>query len=162
MSRLASWPARALAGASVLGVAATIASALVGGKTLHPTALTPLIEGNAAAARPATSVEVISCSALPHVPGKSITTAVVTFPPGAYSPRHRHPGSVTAYVLKGTIRSQLAGDAPRVFAAGQSWFEPPGAVHLFPDNPNDRETAQLLAVYVANDGCGPLVIPEQP
>ncbi len=119
-------------------------------------------ENVAGAARPATTVEVVSCAPLPHVPGKSITTAVVTFPPAAFSPRHRHPGSVTAYVLEGTIRSQLAGGQPGLFAAGQGWFEPPGIVHLFAENASDRDVGRLLAVFVAEDGCGPLVVPEQP
>jgi hypothetical protein len=32
-------------------------------------------------------------------------------------------------------------------------------VHLFAENASDREPARLLAVFVADDGCGPLVIP---
>ena len=64
-----------------------------------------------AAARPATIVKPLSCNPLPNVEGKSVTTALVEFPPGAYSGPHRHPGSVTAYVVSGTIRSQTAGGA---------------------------------------------------
>jgi hypothetical protein len=40
-----------------------------------------------AAARPETVVKPLSCIALPHIPGKSITTALVEFPPQAYHPR---------------------------------------------------------------------------
>lgn len=50
----------------------------------------------AAGARPKTVVTPISCEKLPNVPGKSITTAIVAFPPNGYTPRHRHPGSVSA------------------------------------------------------------------
>jgi quercetin dioxygenase-like cupin family protein len=62
-----------------------------------------------ASARPVTITRPVSCEELDHVPGKSITTAIVEFPPNAYTPRHRHPGSVTVFVLKGRIRSQLGG-----------------------------------------------------
>lgn len=68
-------------------------------------------EQASSSARPATIIRPIACEKLPNVPGKSITTVVVEFPPGAHSPRHRHPGSVTAFVLKGSVRSQL-GEAP--------------------------------------------------
>ncbi|TIT55416.1 MAG: cupin domain-containing protein, partial [Mesorhizobium sp.] len=72
-------------------------------------------EGSSAA-RPKTVVTPVSCERLPNVPGKSITTVVVAFPPNAYTPRHRHPGSVSAFVLKGTLRSQLAGGPVGTYA----------------------------------------------
>jgi len=115
---------------------------------------------SAHAQRPATVVRPVSCEPLPHVPGMSVTTAIVDFPPGAYSPRHRHPGSVTAYVLKGTLRSQLAGGPVGTYTVGRSWFEPPGAIHLFVENASAAKPAELLAVFVAESDCGPLVIPD--
>ncbi len=118
------------------------------------------IEGSTARARPTTSIETLSCQRLPHAPGKSVTTAIVTFPPLALSPAHRHPGSVTAYVVKGSIRSQMEGSPAHTYAAGSTWFEPPKALHMFAENPSATETATLLAVFVADDDCGPLVIPE--
>jgi quercetin dioxygenase-like cupin family protein len=113
-----------------------------------------------AVSRPRTTVTALSCERLPHVPGKSVTTALVTFPPNAYSPRHRHPGSVTAYVLKGRLRSQLMGQPIETYTAGQSWFEPPGAVHLFAENASVAEPAELLAIFIADNDCGALVIPD--
>lgn len=112
------------------------------------------------AQRPATVVTPVSCEKLPNVPGKSVTTAIVDFPPGAYSPRHRHPGSVMAYVLKGRLRSQLAGEPVGTYGVGQTWFEPPGAIHLFAENASATEPAELLAIFVADDDCGPLTIPD--
>ena len=52
--------------------------------------------------RSATVVTPVFCSKLPNIPRESVTTAVVDFQPNAYTPRHRHrhPGSVTAFVLK--------------------------------------------------------------
>ncbi len=109
-------------------------------------------------ARPRTLVRPLSCEPLPHVPGKSVTTAVVEFPPGAFTARHRHPGSVTAYVTRGSIRSQLEGGPAEVYPTGGTWFEPPGIVHLFAENPSATEPAELLAVFVADNDCGPLTI----
>ena len=119
------------------------------------------LEGSEAAARPATSNKILSCEPLPHVPGKSITTQVVDFPPLAYTPAHRHPGSVSVFVLAGTIRSQIAGTPAADYHAGQTFFEPPGALHLFAENPDAKVPARILATYVADDNCGPLLVLEK-
>jgi quercetin dioxygenase-like cupin family protein len=110
--------------------------------------------------RPATVIRPLSCEPLPNVPGKSVTTALVDFPPGAWTGPHRHPGSVTAYVVSGTIRSQMAGGPAADYHAGQVWFEAPRALHLFAENTSTREPAKLLVTFVADANCGPLVIPE--
>ncbi len=113
-----------------------------------------------AAARPNTVIRPVSCEKLPNVPGKSITTVVVEFPPNGFTPRHRHPGSVSAFVLKGALRSQLEGSPAGTYTRGQTWFEPPGAVHLFAENASTTEPAELLATFIADDDCGPLTIPD--
>jgi quercetin dioxygenase-like cupin family protein len=113
-----------------------------------------------AAARPATVVKRLSCEPLPNVPGKSQTTVLVEFPPLAFSPAHRHPGSVTAVVTEGTIRSQLQGTPAADYQAGQSFFEPPGTLHVFAENPDPSRTAKLIAFFVTDENCGPLVIYE--
>ncbi|TPI16897.1 cupin domain-containing protein [Mesorhizobium sp. B4-1-3] len=115
--------------------------------------------GEGATARPTTKVKPLSCEKLPNVPGRSITTALVEFPPNAYTPRHRHPGSVTAFVIKGTLRSQMEGSPAMTYTQGQIWFEAPGAIHAFAQNASATEPAELLAIFVAEDDCGPLTIP---
>ncbi|MFS2053307.1 cupin domain-containing protein [Variovorax sp. CT11-76] len=93
------------------------------------------------------------------MPGKSITTAMVEFPPLAYTPAHRHPGSVQAVVVSGTVRSQMAGGPAVDYQAGQAWFEPPRALHLFAENPDPVKPASLIATFIADSDCGPLVLP---
>lgn len=117
------------------------------------------VPGNAASDRPATQLRLLSCEPLPDLPGTTLTTAIVEFPPRAYTPAHRHPGSVSVHVLRGQVRSQLEGGSPRTFNAGETWFEPPGILHRFAENPAD-EPAALLAVFITDAACGPLVIPE--
>ncbi|MDM0032522.1 cupin domain-containing protein [Variovorax sp. J22P271] len=119
----------------------------------------PAPAGSGIAARPATLSKVISCEPLPNVPGKSVTTLLVDFPPLAYSPAHRHPGSVTAVILAGTIRSQIAGSPPGDYRFGETFFEPPGALHMFAENPDPVHAAKLVAVFVTEENCGPLVLP---
>ena len=104
----------------------------------------------ASATRP--TAHTISSDALPHVAGKNITTMVVEFPPGGFSPPHHHGGSVTVYVLSGAIRSQLAGGPAMVYKEGQTFFEPPGVTHLVAENMSATEPARILAVFVADEG----------
>ena len=82
----------------------------------------------------------------------SLTAVVVQLAPGARVPSHHHAGFVFAYVLSGTVRSQL-NDGPAVdYRIGQSWVEPPGTHHSLTANPSEIDTASLLAVFVASSG----------
>ena len=74
--------------------------------------------------------------------------------PGGFSAPHRHPASgfVFAYVLSGTIRSQVEGEPLRVYNAGQSWIEPPNAHHLVSANASKTKPARLIAYIIADDG----------
>jgi quercetin dioxygenase-like cupin family protein len=98
------------------------------------------------------TVEPISSYALPNVPGKRVTIVRVFYGPGGFTRAHRHAGSVTAYITKGEIRSQLGGGPVETFKVGQSFFEPPGATHLVSANASNTEPAELIAVFVADEG----------
>jgi quercetin dioxygenase-like cupin family protein len=90
---------------------------------------------------------------LPNVPGKSLTAVKVDYEPGGKSPKHFHAGSVFAYVLSGSIRSENSATGPaRVYKAGEGFFEPPGSAHVVSENGSDTEPASLLAIFVADDG----------
>ena len=152
---------------ALLGVAA-IASGLLGMAVVHLAITAPagmdvhvhmMAADAGASARPTTTVKPLSCEKLPNVAGHSITTALVEFPPNAYTPRHKHPGSVTAFVVKGAVRSQMDGGPAVIYTMGQTWFEAPGAIHAFAENASATEPAELLAIFVAEDDCGPLTIP---
>lgn len=97
-------------------------------------------------------VEPISSHALPNVPGKRVTVVRVFYGPGGFTPPHYHSGSVTAYVTKGEIRSQLGGGPVETFKVGQSFFEPPGSTHLVSANASATEPAELIAIFVADEG----------
>ncbi|KRR02488.1 cupin [Bradyrhizobium jicamae] len=90
---------------------------------------------------------------LPNAPGKSLTTVLVNYAPGGKSASHHHAGSVMAYVLTGSIRSENSATGPaRVYKAGEAFFEPPGSEHLVSENASTTEPASLLAIFVADDG----------
>src|SRR5215813_6012272 len=97
-------------------------------------------------------VEPIGSYALPNVPGKRVTIVRVFYGPGGFTRPHRHSGSVTAYITKGEIRSQLGGGPVETFKVGQSFFEPPGSTHMVSANASATEPAELIAVFVADEG----------
>jgi quercetin dioxygenase-like cupin family protein len=145
----------------LLAVIAGVACALAAGKTLPlkmgkiADVLAPLCMTSAAAAAagsPLDKVEVIASHALPNVSGKRVTIVRVFYGPGGFSHAHRHAGTVTAYVTKGEIRSQLDGGPVETFGVGQSFFEPPGSTHLVSANASNTEPAELIAVFVADEG----------
>lgn len=139
-------------------VIAGLACALAIGKALPLTmdrisnVVTPLCATSAASSSPLDKVEQIASYALPNVPGKRVTIVRVFYGPGGFTPAHRHAGSVTAYITRGEIRSQLAGGPVETFKVGQSFFEPPGATHLVSANASNTEPAELIAVFVADEG----------
>ena len=63
------------------------------------------------------------------VPGKEIVIGTATLPPGSVIGYHTHPGDEAGYVLKGTLILKTQGQPDRVLKAGESFFNPRGAVH---------------------------------
>lgn len=91
--------------------------------------------------------------ALPNVPGKTFTSTVVSFPPGARAVPHRHGEAfVYAYVLEGSVRSAVDDNPVTTYRAGENWVEQPGAHHPVTENASDTDPAKLLVVFVSNTG----------
>lgn len=115
----------------------------------------PMLLPIAAPAAAAAQCETVSAAfsyKLPNASGQTITGVIVSYPPACKSVAHHHAGSVTAYVLSGTIRSQNSATGPeRDYKAGESFFEPPGSHHTTSENASASESATLLAIFVAPD-----------
>lgn len=99
--------------------------------------------------------------AIPNIPGKSLIAVEVDYAPGAASPSHTHAKSafIFAYVLSGEIESKVNDGETRIYKAGESWSETPGARHQVSRNPSKTEPARLLAVFVVDSGDTPLTTP---
>jgi quercetin dioxygenase-like cupin family protein len=99
--------------------------------------------------------------AIPNIPGKSLTAVVVDYPPAAASRAHEHAKSafIYAYVVSGAIESQVDDGPKRVYHAGESFFEEPGAVHRVSRNASKTRPAKLLAVFVVDSNDKALTTP---
>jgi quercetin dioxygenase-like cupin family protein len=98
------------------------------------------------------TVTVVANEPIPNVPGKRLISLIVEYPPATSSPPHRHARSafIYAHVLSGGIRSQVDDAPARVYRAGETWFESPGAHHRVSANASDSEPARLLAVFIVD------------
>lgn len=104
----------------------------------------------------------IFAAPLADMPGKQLVVVELRWPPRQggepASPGHRHPGSVWVYVTSGTARLGLAGEPVREVKAGDSFFEPVGAIHTVGGSASTTEPATAIAVMIVPEGA-PLVTP---
>jgi quercetin dioxygenase-like cupin family protein len=100
---------------------------------------------------------------LPDVPGKNLVVVELKWPPGKQATHvdHRHPGSVYVYVTEGTVRLGIEGQPVQEVNAGESFFEPPGALHTVGENASATQPAAAIAVLIVPDGA-PLTTIEKP
>ena len=104
---------------------------------------------------------------LEDVPNRNIVVSLLDFPAapakGATAPPcsvHRHAGPAYVYVLKGTMRLGIGGQPVQTLHAGQSFYEPAGALHTVAENASTREPASALAVLILPRGA-PILTPEK-
>jgi quercetin dioxygenase-like cupin family protein len=102
-------------------------------------------------------------AAIPNIPGKSLIAVEVDYAPGAASPPHTHAKSafIYAYVVSGAIESRVNNGKTRIYRAGESWSESPGAIHSISRNVSKTAPAKLLAVFVLDTDDKALTTPIQ-
>lgn len=94
---------------------------------------------------------------LSNISGKEGLMITVDIAPGETVPKHRHNSNVFAYVLSGTIVTQVQGQAPKTLHAGESFFEAPSDIHLDSRNPSKTEPTKLLVFFVKDKGAPPTI-----
>ena len=102
---------------------------------------------------------------LPYLNGAHLKATVVeiTYGPGESSPPHSHPCPVVGYVIQGTLRTQVRGEAAAVYKRGQSFYEAPNGVHLISANASNQAPVKFLAFLVCeNDEPLTVAPPETP
>ncbi|QRQ83902.1 cupin domain-containing protein [Cupriavidus oxalaticus] len=93
------------------------------------------------------------------IPGRDAIQVRVDFDPGAFAPKHSHPGEEIAYVLQGTLEYQLDDKPPVTLKAGEALFIPAGSVHSARNVGNGK--ASELATYIVRKDV-PLLVPAKP
>ncbi len=123
---------------------------------LIPLLLFPLPPSSSADAQVAKETALMS-KALPDVPGKEGVVETVVLAPGEVVPAHRHDADVFAYVLEGSMITQLKGGRPQTVHAGEVVYESPADVHIASRNASTKQPATLLVFFVKKIGTPPTV-----
>lgn len=95
--------------------------------------------------------------ALPDLPGKEVLIERVALAPGENVPAHRHNADVFAYVVEGSIITQVRGGKTQTVHAGETFYESPTDVHLESRNASAAQPATLLVFFVKEIGAPPTV-----
>ena len=131
----------ALAAAVVSSVATLAASHFIGTSFAQPTP---------PAAAPAPTVALLT-QPLTDLPGREMRMTLLDREPGNASPMHRHPGHHTfGYVIQGTYELGVDGGPTRILHAGDTFYEPPGALHSMSKNASTTERLKILVCMVAD------------
>src|SRR5437868_14970685 len=97
---------------------------------------------------------------LADLPGREVRISLLDREPGSSSARHRHPGHHTfGYVIEGTYEFAINGQPARMLKAGDTFYEPPDAVHSTSRNPSADKRVKILVFMVA-DQKNPSTVPE--
>ena len=106
------------------------------------------VSASAFAHDPSEKVTILQDEVLKNVPGKKALMIEVDYKPGQSSIAHKHEGTAMAYVLSGSIVSQVKGEQAKTFKAGEYWYEPAGSEHLVSKNASATKPAKLLVFMV--------------
>jgi quercetin dioxygenase-like cupin family protein len=94
---------------------------------------------------------------LPSRDGLVVNAVRVDYEPGGFSRGHRHPAGAYVYVIEGSVIFGIDDREPVVLKAGDSFYEPPGALHAVSRNASEDFRASLLAFFVLGEGESPTV-----
>ena len=89
------------------------------------------------------------------------TIVEVTLAPGEVEAAHRHPGAAFGYVLEGEYEWAIDGNKPKVFKAGDTFYEPTRCLHDIGRNPSKKDKTRLIAIVLHPEDAKDIVIPEK-
>ncbi|KIW58252.1 hypothetical protein PV05_02791 [Exophiala xenobiotica] len=107
--------------------------------------------------RPVATVALAFQHSPSNIPNHYYLGVKVTAPVNAATPPHTHGGgAIVATMIRGKMLNQMVcpnhdpdsqGSGPKIYAAGESWYEPPGCHHVRSENVGD-EQAEFIATFV--------------
>jgi quercetin dioxygenase-like cupin family protein len=88
-----------------------------------------------------------------------VTTVEVIFGPRVAGRPHHHPGPIFGYVLEGEFELGLDDKPVTTLKAGETFYEPTGALHRVSRNPSNTTKTRVLAVILHPRDAKELVTP---
>jgi quercetin dioxygenase-like cupin family protein len=118
------------------------------------------VAGTAFAQTPPAGTVPLLTQALPDLPGREVRMLLLDRVPGNASPAHRHPGHHTfGYVIEGTYELGTNGEPTRMLKAGDTFYEPPDALHSVSRNAGN--TQMKIVVFMVADQSKPSTVNAQ-
>jgi quercetin dioxygenase-like cupin family protein len=74
------------------------------------------------------------------------------FGPGVAVPAHRHPGFIAGYVVDGQMRFGINNETAQEVPAGETFFEPHGALHSAFGSARPDQSTRVLGFMVVPTG----------
>ena len=94
----------------------------------------------------------------PSRDGLAVQAIRVDYEPGGFTRgTHRHPAGAYVYVIEGSVIFGLDDREPVELKAGESFYEPPGALHSVSRNASEDLPASLIAFFVLGEGQSAMV-----
>jgi quercetin dioxygenase-like cupin family protein len=93
----------------------------------------------------------------PSRDGLAVHADRVEYEPGGFSDAHRHPAGAYVYVIDGSVMFGVDGGEPVLLKAGDSFYEPPGALHSVSRNASQDLPASFIAFFLLGEGDDPTV-----
>jgi quercetin dioxygenase-like cupin family protein len=88
---------------------------------------------------------------LADLPGREVRITLLDRIPGNASLPHRHPGHHTfGYVVEGQYELGINGGPTRMLKAGDTFYEPPGALHSVSRNASSTQNLKIVVFMVAD------------
>ena len=106
--------------------------------------LQSLFAHSAVLAQPDVQAELLMSGLISSIEGMQVTVFRTEMPPGYVGVSHRHPGETFVYVLSGRVLNQIGDEEPKVFEAGEFFFEPANALHARFENPDPNRPAVYI------------------
>lgn len=137
-----------------------IALAAMGlGMMLGGLATQSMAQGRERARKARLKAEMLIEQELSDIEGYVVRIQELDLDPGASSGSHRHDAHVFVYVVSGEIASRVGETGESIaYKAGETWYEPPNAVHAEFRNTSDSERAKAIAFFIMQDG-KPMTVP---
>ena len=109
------------------------------------------LNAGAAAQTPTNTTTELLVQPLSDLPGREVRITLLDRDPGNSSPPHHHPGRHTfGYVVEGNYELGINGQPTRMLKAGDTFYEPPGAVHSMSRNASPDKRLKIVVFMVAD------------
>jgi quercetin dioxygenase-like cupin family protein len=112
---------------------------------------TRFVTASSAQPAPAAAAKPLLVQPLGDLPGREIRITLLDRAPGSNSAPHRHPGHHTfGYVIEGSYEFAIDGQPARILNAGETFYEPPTALHSTSRNPSADKRTKVIVFMVAD------------